>query len=112
MLGRSNARVFYYASPCDMRKQMDGLSALVRAELAHEPTSGDLFLFKNRRGDMIKILFFDRGGYCLLVKRLERGTFSIELDVAAGVAHLELSARDLAALLANARIVRKAAHAA
>jgi transposase len=91
---------------------MDGLSGLVRGELSLDPQAGDLYLFLNRRRDLIKLLFFDRGGYCLFAKRLEKGTFSIAIDAAAGVAHIELSAKELASLLSDARIVQKAARAA
>ena len=112
MLGAGKARVFYYAQPCDMRKQMDGLSTLVRSELERNPQDGDLYLFRNRRKDMIKILFYDQGGYCLLAKRLDKGTFSIELDAEEGVAHIELGANELAALLSEARIVQKSMRAA
>ena len=109
MLGAGKARVFYYAAVCDMRKQMCGLSNLVRNELGREPEDGELYLFRNRRKDLIKILFYDRGGFCLLAKRLGSGTFQIEVDLAEGVAHVELSARELTELLSNARIVQKRA---
>lgn len=112
MLGAAKSKVFYYAAPCDMRKQMDGLSNLVRTELERVPENGDLYLFRNRRKTMLKILFYDRGGYCLLAKRLDKGTFSIELDVDEGIAHIELSAKELTSLLAEARVVQKRARAA
>jgi transposase len=93
-----------------MRKQMNGLSTLVREGLGDDPQSGDLYLFRNRRGDMIKILFFDRGGYCLLAKRLERGTFRVAL--AQDGAAVEITHSELAGLLANAELVQKAQRAA
>lgn len=104
------ARVFVHVGACDMRKQMNGLSTLVREGLGSDPLSGDLFLFRNRRGDMIKILFFDRGGYCLLAKRLDRGTFRIAL--ASDGAAVEISHAELASLLANAELVQKVSCAA
>jgi transposase len=55
---------------------MDGLAGLVRERLGLEPMSGHLFLFRNRRGDRLKILVWDRSGYWVLYKRLERGTFA------------------------------------
>ena len=103
--GGRGMRVFAYTPPCDMRKQMNGLSTVVREELGRDPQGGDLYLFRNRRRDMIKILFFDRGGYCLLAKRLERGTFRMTLQ-AEGVA-IEIAEHELAALLSNAELVQK-----
>ncbi len=58
-----------------MRKPFDGLSALVRNVLKEDPASGHLFVFINRRRSMMKVLYFDRGGYCIWSKRLERGRF-------------------------------------
>lgn len=108
--GSGSVRVFVYVGVCDMRKQMHGLSVLVREELGRDPQGGDLFVFRNRRRDMIKVLFFDQGGYCLLAKRLERGTFVVELSESG--AAVEVSERELAELLANARLVQKATRAA
>lgn len=58
-----------------MRRSIDGLAALVRERLCLEPLSGHLFLFRNRRGDRLKVLVWDRSGYWVLYKRLEQGTF-------------------------------------
>jgi transposase len=101
----SGMRVFAYTAPCDMRKQMNGLSTVVREQLGRDPQGGDLYLFRNRRRDMIKILFFDRGGYCLLVKRLERGTFRMTL--AAEGAAIEITEHELAGLLSTAELEQK-----
>ena len=57
------------------RKSFDGLSALVRTKLAENPLSGQLFVFINRRRTQLKVLYFDRGGYCVWAKRLEQGQF-------------------------------------
>jgi transposase len=70
-------KIYLATSPTDMRKQHDGLSALVRQELAEDVYSGHLFVFVNRRGDRVKILTWDGGGYVLWYKRLERGRFRI-----------------------------------
>jgi len=70
-----NATIFLYTQPTDMRKGFDGLSGIVRSELAGDPLDGSLFLFINRRRDRMKILYFDGSGYWLYYKLLEAGTF-------------------------------------
>jgi len=82
---------------------MDGLSALVREKLELEPLSGHLFLFRNRRGDRVKILFWDRSGFWVLYKRLERGTFAWPSGEAGETAELRVS--DLMLLLSGAELV-------
>lgn len=108
----SNVRVFLYRGPCDMRRQMDGLSAMVRAELEREPESDDLFVFRNRRGDLVKVLFYDQLGCCLLAKRLHKGTFRIALNAADDGVAIEITRAELASLLSTAEIVGRVAHAA
>jgi len=68
-------RVHLYGSPADMRKSYDGLQALTRHAMGQDPASGALYVFVNRRGNQIKCLYFDRSGFCLWGKRLERGRF-------------------------------------
>jgi transposase len=60
-----------------MRKSYDGLSALVKHTLQEDPTSGHLFVFINRKRTQMKVLYFDRSGYCVWSKRLEQGRFQI-----------------------------------
>lgn len=69
-------RVWLYARPTDMRKQFDGLAALARNQLNEDPMSGHMFVFINRRRTYMKVLYFDRDGYCLWCKRLEQGQFN------------------------------------
>lgn len=71
----SGTRVWVAAGVTDMRKGMDGLAALVQTTLQENPFSGHLFVFRGRRGDLVKLLWFDGDGLCLLAKRLERGRF-------------------------------------
>ncbi len=104
-----DVRVFLYRGPCDMRRQMDGLSAMVRAELERDPESGDLFVFRNRRGDLVKVLFYDQLGCCLLAKRLHKGTFRIGLAPIGEYASIEITRAELAALLSTAEIVERSA---
>lgn|SRR5487761_31224 len=68
-------RVRLYGEPCDMRKSFDGLQALVRHELAGDPTDGGLYVFVNRRATQTRVLYFDRSGFCIWAKRLEAGRF-------------------------------------
>ena len=75
LLPESGIRVWLYTPPTDMRKSFDGLTALVRQKLAEDPTSGQLFVFINRRRTQLKVLYFEQGGYCLWSKRLEAGRF-------------------------------------
>lgn len=68
-------QVYIAREPVDMRKSYDGLSGCVEQLLAADPLSGHLFVFFNRRSNQVKILVWDRTGYCIYGKRLERGRF-------------------------------------
>ena len=70
-------RIYLYRSPCDMRKSFDGLCGLIRSELGADPISGSLFVFLNRRRNMIKCLYWDRDGFAIWFKRLEKGCFNL-----------------------------------
>ena len=70
-------RVLVYGKPVDMRKSFDGLFTLVANALEEDPMSGDLFLFLNRRRNTMKGLLWDRTGFLLIAKRLERGRFRL-----------------------------------
>lgn len=71
----ANTRVWIVAGHTDMRKGFDGLAALVQTVLAQSPFQGHVFVFRGRRGDIVKLLWFDGQGLVLLAKRLERGRF-------------------------------------
>lgn len=71
----SSARVYVAAGPTDMRKGFDGLSTLVQETLKKDPFRGHLFVFRGRRGDLVKVLWWDGQGFCLFAKRLNRGRF-------------------------------------
>jgi len=71
----SGTRVWIAAGHTDMRKGFNGLAALVQTALAENPSSGHVFVFRGRRGDIVKVLWSDGQGLLLLAKRLERGRF-------------------------------------
>jgi IS66 Orf2 like protein len=68
-------RILAYSKPVDLRKSIDGLVGLVKSVLAEDPLSGSLFVFVNRRGNVGKLVAWDRTGWCLFAKRLEHGRF-------------------------------------
>ena len=83
----SDTRIWLVAGATDMRRGFDGLAALVQTQLAEDPFSGQIFVFRGRRGDRIKVLWSDRDGLCLFAKRLERGRF-IWPQSSSGTVHL------------------------
>lgn len=71
----TRVRVYLYGRPVDMRKSFDGLYAIARAAYTQDLTAGDLYVFASRRASQIKVLYFDRTGWCVWAKRLEAGRF-------------------------------------
>jgi transposase len=71
----SGTRIWLAAGRTDMRRGFDGLAALAQSALEQEPFSGHVFVFRGRRGDIIKLLWWDGQGMCLFAKRLEKGRF-------------------------------------
>lgn len=88
--------VYLAVEPQDGRKGIDGLAGVVSAALGRDPMSGDLFVFKNRKGDRLKILAWQGDGFALYLRRLERGTFAFP---AALGAELALTPAQLAMIL-------------
>lgn len=70
-------RILLSTSPIDFRKSIDGLAALVELHLRESPLSGTMFVFRNRRGNALKLLVWSAGGFVLVYKKLERGTFRV-----------------------------------
>lgn len=95
----SRTRVFLALGVTDMRKSFDTLGELVRSVIGEDPLSGHVFVFCNRGRNRIKVLVFDRGGYWLVARRLERGTFAWPKSDASNARRMELRASELAALL-------------
>ena len=71
----SGTRIWLAAGRTDMRRGFDGLAALAQSALEQEPFSGHVFVFRGRRGDIVKLLWWDGQGMCLFAKRLEKGRF-------------------------------------
>ena len=88
-------RIWICAEPQDGRKSFDGLAAVVASHLARDPLSGDLYVFRNRRGDRLKILAWQGDGFALYLRRLERGTFRFPAAAAA----VSVTATELAMIL-------------
>jgi transposase len=102
-----NVRVYLALGATDMRKAIDGLSVMVSGHLGRDPFSGHLFAFCNRGRTIIKILYWDRNGFCLWQKRLDRHVFrwpESEAEV------LEIGGRDLAWFLDGLDSLRTAGH--
>ena len=88
---REEVKVFAYRNPIDMRCSFNGLIAATKKYLQSEPLSGDVYLFFNRGGDLVKMLWWDRTGYCVLGKRLEQGKFRLRrLEEKQELSHQEL----------------------
>jgi transposase len=93
-----SVRIFIGSNPIDMRKSIDGLMSIVQGELRQDAYSGHLFVFVSRRADRVKILTWDKGGFLLLYKRLERGQFRLPL-IGRDTMAVEIDATQLAMLL-------------
>jgi transposase len=94
----SAVRIWLALAPADLRKGFDALAELVRQHLRDDPLSGHVFVFRNRRGDRIKLLYWDTDGYVIVYKRLEVGVFRFPAAVE-GRAGVTVRAAELAMLL-------------
>ena len=92
-------RIWLAAEPVDLRKSFDSLAALVRDGLQSDPLSGDIFAFRNKTGDRIKLLLWDTDGFLILYKRLEKGTFRFPASIDAEATSVAVNATDLIMLL-------------
>jgi transposase len=102
-----SVRIYLATCTVDLRRGHDGLVALVRNQWRLDPYAGHLFAFVGRRGDRCKILFFDRGGFVLYYKRLERGRFRVP-KVTTEAQSVTMTATELAMLLDGIDVSRVA----
>ena len=94
-----SVQLYVAPQPVDARKGFNGLSLYVQAQLRLEPLSGHLFIFFNRRRDQVRILFWDRSGYVLWAKRLERGRFRLPEHWTRGAPSAQIEAAELSLCL-------------
>lgn len=104
---RHTVQVYLAPGPTDLRKAIDGLSILVEQQMELDPFSGYLFAFCNRKRTTVKILYWDRNGFCLWMKRLESQTFQWPDEDATSVS---ISNRELSWLFDGLDIRQKRAH--
>ena len=95
----SAVRIYVAAEPVDLRRGFDGLAAATRSLMGADPMSGHVFVFLNRRRNRVKLLLWDRCGWLVVYKRLERGTFSLPMDPLPGHRHVEVDAGELGLML-------------
>jgi transposase len=93
-----SVRIYFATELTDMRNGIDGLRAIVEGALRHDPYEGHLFVFVGKSKDKVKILFWDRAGFVLYLKRLEKGRFQLPV-VDARRKHVEMEPAQLAMLL-------------
>lgn len=96
----ASVRIFVCTTPQDMRRSFDGLALVAREVIGEDPQSGALFVFVGKRPTRIKVLWWDRNGYCVLYKRLHRAIFYMP-QTATGAASVRIDGAALAALLAG-----------
>jgi transposase len=97
-------RIYLATGATDLRRSVDGLSVVVREHFGLDPLSGHLFVFRNRRGDRLKILVWDRSGFWILYKRLEQGTFA--WPAATDTVSVTITSSDLLVLLSGVDVAR------
>ncbi len=96
ILWPSAVKVYLCKQTTDMRRSFDGLAMMVQCVIKQNPLSGHIFVFRNKRGNMMKLLYWDNDGYAIWYKRLEKGTFFWPSDIQEGVA---IDSRDFAMIL-------------
>ena len=95
----SAVKIFLYGQAADLRRGYDGLAAIVQNAMGEDPLSGSLFIFVNKRGNRIKLLYWDRDGYAIWMKRLEQGTLEVPRSDDPEVTSLKITASQLSLIL-------------
>ena len=98
--------IYCATTPVDLRRSFDGLAAAAKDALGKDPSTGALFLFVNKSGDRLKALWWDRTGYCILYKRLERGVFRFPTAMRPGDASVAIDAAEFAKILEGLDLAR------
>ena len=91
--------IYCATAPVDLRRSFDGLAAAAKETLSKDPRSGALFLFVNKSGNRLKAIWWDRTGYCLLYKRLERGVFRFPSAMRPGDTAVSIESSEFAKIL-------------
>lgn len=94
-----SVRVFIATQPIDGRKGADGLVALIRSAFQHDPLDGHLHVFFSKRADRVRVIYWDRSGFALWSKRLERGRFHAEFTADGSFTTRAIDGADLAPIL-------------
>lgn len=94
-----SVRIYVSTEPVDARTGFNGLSARIDSQFGHNPIDGHIYVFLNRRGDHIQMIFWDRNGYAIIKKRLEAGTFRLAFSPSGEVTHVETNAAELVLML-------------
>lgn len=95
----ASVRIYVAAEPVDLRRSFDGLAAATRTLIGADPLNGHVYIFLNRRRNSVKLLVWDRTGYLIVYKRLERGTFALPTEPRPGARHVEIDAGELGLML-------------
>jgi transposase len=93
-----SVKIYVASGPADMRKSFNGLSSEVKHKLQGDPFCGHLFVFFNKRRDQVRVLFWDRNGFSIFAKRLEKGCFTLPA-FDDGATHVDIEAAELALIL-------------
>jgi len=92
-------KVYFATQPTNLRQSFEGLSNQIRHALGYDPLGGHVFVFLNRRRNQVKLILWTRGGFTIVHKRLEKGTFSFPAKITEGVASVAIDVHELAILL-------------
>ena len=99
-------RVYFATQPVSLRKSFDGLANEIRHALGHDPLGGHVFVFLNRRRNQVKLIVWTRGGFTIVHKRLERGTFTFPSRVTGDATSIAIDVHELAMLLEGIDVSR------